>query len=305
MIDNSIFPTIFLSIFLEAIPFILMGIFISSVIGTFVSEETIARIIPKNKFLGIFVAIILGFFIPSCDCTVIPVARRLIKKGVPLYIAIVFMLVSPIVNPIVLGATTYAFYNSNPRFVIFRTIGGIFVAIVAGIVISILMDGEEVLKEDEHTVSTCSCGCSSNHNRKGLNELLIHIKDEFFGIGSYLIIGIFIASLIQTFVPKDFFISMSNRSGYSIILMMFFAYLISLCSTADSFVAKVFVNQMTQGSILGFLILGPMIDIKNTLVLLSGFKKKFVFYLLVLIFILVFCVSLFIDSVGNGGLIWG
>ncbi|MCT4634087.1 MAG: permease [Firmicutes bacterium] len=305
MIDSSIFPTIFLSIFLEAIPFILMGIVISAVIGTFVSEETIARIIPKNRLLGIVVAIMLGFFIPSCDCTVIPVARRLIKKGVPLYIAIVFMLVSPIVNPIVLGATTYAFYNTNPSMVIFRTIGGIFVAIVAGIIASFLVDGKSVLKEDIYTISSCSCGCTSNHNRKGIKNLLIHIKDEFFGIGSYLIAGILIASLVQTFVPKDFFISMSSRSGYSIIVMMLFAYLISLCSTADSFVAKVFVNQMTEGSILGFLILGPMIDIKNTLVLLAGFKQKFVIYLLVIILFLVFCVSMFVDSIGYGGYIWG
>ncbi len=96
------FASIFLSIIFEGIPFILIGALASSIIQIFVSEETIARIIPKNKFVGVFIASLVGLVFPVCECAIVPITRRLLKKGVPLSIAITFMLSVPIMNPVVL-----------------------------------------------------------------------------------------------------------------------------------------------------------------------------------------------------------
>ena len=71
---------IFTSIFFESLPFLLLGALISSIIETYVSNETMAKIIPKNKILGSFVGIFLGLFLPACDCAVIPVSKRLLKR---------------------------------------------------------------------------------------------------------------------------------------------------------------------------------------------------------------------------------
>lgn len=78
--------------------------------------------------------------------------------------------------------------------------------------------------------------------------------------------------------------------------MLIFAYIISLCSEADAFIARTFVEQFTMGSIVGFLILGPMIDIKNTLVLLTSFKKRFAVELIILIFLLCLFVGVFVNT---------
>ena len=86
---------VFFSIFLESLPFLLLGSFLSSLIEVYVKDETIVKLIPKNKVLGCLVGIFLGLFIPACDCAVIPISKRLIKKGVPIYTAISFMLASP------------------------------------------------------------------------------------------------------------------------------------------------------------------------------------------------------------------
>ena len=102
-----------MSIFLESLPFLLLGSLISSIIETFVSDETMARIIPRNKVLGTIVGIFMGLFIPACDCAVIPVSKRLIKKKVPLNVAVSFMLASPIINPVVLLSTYKAFYATG------------------------------------------------------------------------------------------------------------------------------------------------------------------------------------------------
>ncbi|OOV50636.1 hypothetical protein B1A67_13200, partial [Clostridium botulinum D/C] len=105
------FCTIFTSILLEAIPFILIGSFISSLIQVFVSEEFVTRIIPKNKFLGLLLASLIGIVFPVCECTIVPITKKLIKKGVPLGVAFTFMLSVPIVNPIVLMSTYWSYVN--------------------------------------------------------------------------------------------------------------------------------------------------------------------------------------------------
>ena len=131
---------VFISIFFESLPFLLLGSFISSIIETYVSNETMARIIPKNKFFGSIVGVILGFFLPACDCAVIPVSKRLIKKKVPLNVAISFMLSSPIINPVVLLSTYYAFFKTNPNIFWFRILFGIVIAFLIGVIVGVVYD---------------------------------------------------------------------------------------------------------------------------------------------------------------------
>lgn len=299
---------IFISILLEALPFILLGVLISSIIQVFVSDELIQKIIPKNPILGALVGVLMGLFIPTCDCAVIPVARRLIKKKVPLNVAITFMLASPIINPVVIIATIYSFNGTIPSMVLFRSLLGIIIAIVIGFVMSLLQKNDKVLLDN----NKCSCDhdhcdCHNhehehehhhNHeNNKIVNKILYvlkHANSEFFDIIKYLIIGALIASCAQVFIPRDILQYLAQNSVISIIVFMLFAYLISLCSTSDSFVAKTFVNEFSNKSILAFLLLGPMIDIKNTIVLIGNFDKKFVLKLIGLIFLLIFIVSLFV-----------
>ena len=71
---------------------------------------------------------------------------------------------------------------------------------------------------------------------------------------------------------------------------MFFAYLISLYSTSDPFVGKSLLNSFVVVPIISYLLLGPMIDIKNTIVLFGNYKKSFVVTFISLIFITIFIV---------------
>ena len=93
----------FISIILEAMPFILIGVFISALIQVFVSDQLIKRMIPKNPVLGIVVACVLGIIFPICECGMVPAIRKLIQKGMPLHVATAFILVGPILNPIFSG----------------------------------------------------------------------------------------------------------------------------------------------------------------------------------------------------------
>lgn len=96
---------------MEAIPFVLLGVLISGLIQSFLSERWIARIMPKNRFFSSVFGCGIGVLFPSCECGIVPITRRLIKKGMPLNAGVAFMLTGPIVNPIVLFSSYIAFGN--------------------------------------------------------------------------------------------------------------------------------------------------------------------------------------------------
>jgi uncharacterized membrane protein YraQ (UPF0718 family) len=320
------FSAIFLSIIFEGIPFILIGALVSSVIQIFVSEETIARIIPKNQFVGVLIASLVGLIFPVCECAIVPITRRLVKKGVPLNIAITFMLSVPIMNPVVLLSTHYAFMGMS-YMVIARAMFGMIGAIAVGFLIGVLHKDSPfkrervkkpigVIGKGGRTFETssaalrshkktnvikhshghldgnsgnCSCGHSHNNSEhknkfiRKIEEIISHTSAELYDIGRFFIMGVFLSTCMQIFVPKEFIVSMGGGVLSSIIVMMMLAFVLSICSETDAFVARSFLGQFTTGSILGFLILGPMIDIKNTIMLCGSFKLSFVVKLIFLI----------------------
>lgn len=307
---------IFVSIFLESLPFIFLGALISAIIETYITDEKIVKIIPKNKILGTFVGIFLGIFIPACDCAVIPISKRLIKKKVPLNVAISFMLSSPIINPVVLISTYLAFYKTYPKIFYFRIILGVAISFVVGLIIGIVYKNKKILKDND------MCCCTHNHDNdhdegcahddddltefimgkkkkiiKKDNKLLGIINHTFidmYEIIKYLIFGALIASIIQVLLPRNILLIFNKYNILSILILMIFAYLISLCSTSDSFVGKSLISSFSKSSVLAYLLLGPMIDIKNTFVLLGNYNKKFVFSLISLIFIVTLISSLLV-----------
>lgn len=290
---------IFMSIFFEALPFLLLGSLISSVIEIFISDEKLASLIPKNPILGSLVGVFLGFFIPACDCAVIPVSKRLIKKKVPINVAISFMLASPVINPVVLLSTYYAFYRTNPNIFWLRLLLGIIISLVIGIIMGLIFNKKVVITNntDEHC-HNCSCGHDHQHHHKSIKNNILnifkHTAYDMFDVVKYLMLGALIASLVQVLLPRSILMIFNNNNILSIIILMLFAYLISLCSTSDSFIGRTLLSSFSEAGIIAYLLLGPMIDIKNTIVLFGNYKKSFVISLISLIFILIFITSLLV-----------
>lgn len=308
----------FTTIMLEAIPFLLLGALISAIIEEFVSEERISKMIPKNRVLGSLAGIFLGLFIPACDCAVIPIAMRLKKKKVPTNVIVSFMLASPIISPVVLLSTFFAFGETEkmllfgfemPKLFVYRTIFGVLVALVVGIILDIICK-DAVLKEetyehhhhhhDHEHIHTCNHhheGCSCSHHEKETGPLgrvknIINIMyGDFMGIISYMAVGALLAATMQILLPISNIGGIVQNKYISTFIMMLLAFALSLCSTSDAFIARTFMNSLSKNSILAFILLGPMIDIKNTILLNKSFNKKFVIVLVASIFITVYLIS--------------
>lgn len=298
------FNTIFLSILLQAIPFVLIGIIVSSILQVAIPSETLVKIFPQKRGVGFITAIFAGVFFPVCDCVIIPVAARLIKKGVPLPVAITFMLAAPVVNPIVIASTLYAF-PKQPEIAFYRVCLGVVIAVIVGVIIMLFQDNKSIYINNIEDNISCDCHCckeskiSSDGMIEKVKKIFIHANSEFFLIGKFLIIGAFFSSLFQTCISKDVFNNLSERKILSLLVMMLAAFVFSICSTSDAFVAKAFSAQFSVYSLMGFLVLGPMIDIKNMLMLLSSFRKSFVVKLIVTIFIVTFLMLYFVVAMLN------
>lgn len=295
---------VFLGIILQAVPFLLIGVILSSAIQVFIPQSFIERRFPKSLGIGMLVAILSGFCLPVCDCASIPIFRSLVRKGIPLPVAITFMAATPVINPVVILSTYYAF-SGNMAVVVGRVCFGIIAAIIIGLVFVIWPPKGTVLSGGALDRLMCSCGCYEDAESittfSGKVGLFIrHSQAEFFSVGKYLVIGTFIASIFQVLGTGIFTAAQSGAGlAVSIIIMMGMAFVLSLCSSSDAVIARSFANQFPMGAIMGFLVFGPMMDIKNVMMLSSGFSKSFIGKLLFAAFIVCFGVVFLLASLGG------
>jgi hypothetical protein len=129
----------------------------------------------------------------------------------------------------------------------------------------------------------------------GLRDALTTATNDFFDMGRYLIAGTLIAAAMQTFIPPEWFTALGSGPVLSVIVMMALAFLLSVCSTVDAFLALAFVNTFTPGAILAFLTFGPMVDIKSALMYASVYKPRTVLYLMILPFLLILLICVWLN----------
>ena len=299
------FITLFLGVFLQAVPFLVIGVLLSSAIQVYVPADWIRSKFPRNVIMGQFFAIVAGFCLPVCDCASIPVFKGLVKKGVPLSAAVTFMLVSPVINPVVILSTWYAF-NGNLKIIAARCGLGILCAVLTGLTYLVfppqkilltdpLMQGGETYGDYEITPAA-----ETKASRFFL--MMRHAQNEFFTVGKYLLTGIFVSTVLQEVWPG------MTRSGAgvpilaSVAFMMAMAFILSLCSSSDAVVARTMAGSFPVGALMGFLVFGPMIDLKNGAMLLGGFEKRFIVRLFITTFLICFCVVGMFALLGSGGI---
>lgn len=263
---------IFLSIIIEALPFVFLGTILSGCIEVFVTPDLVQRYLPQNKWLRILFGTFIGFVFPSCECGIIPIINRFLEKKVPSYTAVPFLATAPIINPIVLFATYSAFGNSL-RFLMLRLLGAILVAVSLGIMLAFIVD-ENILKESTQPVH---CHTYSHESLpKRLYLALAHAIDEFFDTGRYLVFGTLIASAMQIYLPTKVLTAIGHTPLTAILVMMLLAFILSLCSEADAFIGASLLSTFGVAPVLAFLLIGPMVDIKNLMMMLNSFKGAFI-----------------------------
>lgn len=287
----AIFRTRFLGIFIEAIPFLMLGTLVSGLIEAFMRREDLVRLIPRNRYLATAVGAFLGFAFPVCECGVVPVTRRLFKKGLPVSVGIAFLLAAPVMNPIVFAATFSAF--GFGEVLALRYALTTVIAIGVGIFIAAFYRPQDLLLPTSMAAVTGGASLPTLDERplpckqqrslgEGLRAAVGTAVDEFFDMARYLIIGCLLAAAMQTLIPQQILTGVGSTPVLSVATMQLLAFILSVCSTVDAFLALAFVGTFTTGAIVAFLTFGPMIDIKSTLMFLGVFKRQTVALLILL-----------------------
>ncbi|WP_238403885.1 permease [Paenibacillus paridis] len=281
------FKILFISIILEAFPFILLGVVFSALLQVFVTDAMIKKFTPKNPIAGVLFGALLGLLFPLCECGMIPVVRRLIRKGMPAYIGIVYLLAGPIVNPIVY-ASTFTAFRTTPTMAYSRMGLAFAVSVIVGLLLYKFMRRSPLKSVTPASFAPHGHSHSHDHDSAGkgfrgrIASILSHASDEFFEMGKYLIFGALLTAVLQTVIDRSTLTAFADQPLFSYLFMMGFAFILSICSTSDAFIASSFSGMFDFGPLLAFLVFGPMIDLKNTLMLLTTFRVKFVLILIAL-----------------------
>ena len=329
-LNNGI--TLFLSLLVEAMPFLLLGVAFSSILLLLVDERQLVSALPRNPLLAALVGSLVGFLFPVCECGNVPVARRLLMQGAPTAVAIGFLLAAPTINPIVFWATWIAF-RDQPEIVFLRIVFTLAIATTIGAIFStqkdmrpflqtqlakqiatpevksktavspLLQSGTFLMQGRGQTLqldSPAALALAMMPERpKGwlarlrlmMDNMILELRD----LGAVLVIGSAIAATVQVAIPREIILGLGQGPVTSIVAMMTLAWVVSICSTVDSFFALSFASTFTGGALLSFLVFGPMIDLKNISLLLTVFKPRAIIYLFVLAAQLTFVLTLLVN----------
>jgi uncharacterized membrane protein YraQ (UPF0718 family) len=280
------FALAFLSILFEGAPFILLGTLASGFIDIYLPAGTMDRFLPKNRTLAVLTAGLLGAVFPVCECAVVPVIRRLVKKGLPVSCALTYMLAAPVVNPITALSTWKAFQGQNAAMMTgSRLLLGFLVAAAVGLIVSRLplaavLKAKVLDNLDEPQKPRASHDCGHDHSHGEDNRLVAAFRSalkDFIDVGVYFSIGVSITALFNTGIAPgaEWLDGLAGNSVAAPAALMVLAFVLSLCSTSDAFIAAT-LDKFAWGAKLAFLTFGPMMDVKLIFLYQTVLRKRFI-----------------------------
>jgi uncharacterized membrane protein YraQ (UPF0718 family) len=286
----------FLSVVLEGVPFILMGVALSGIIDVFLPPRVLARILPGNAAAGILMGGALGAVLPMCECGIVVVIRRLLQKGLPLSNAMAYMLAAPVVNPIVAISTYAAFRGQGPLEMMLCRIGLSFaVAVIVASVVYFLRR-DFVLRPDLAVPPGADDQQDHHDPRSGREKAAAAVRaatGDFLDVTVFFVLGAAVATLFNTSVNQQVIMPLAEDRVLAVGSMMALASLLSLCSTSDAFVAATF-TAFPSASKLAFMVFGPVVDLKLVFIYGLVFRKRFIVFLVAALAILVFVLCAFL-----------
>jgi uncharacterized membrane protein YraQ (UPF0718 family) len=256
--------TIFVAISVQALPFLVLGVTVSGAIAAFVPPDALHQILPRSPTLAVPVAAVSGVALPGCECGSVPIAGRLVSRKVPPAAALAFLLAAPAINPVVLLATALAF-PGRPEFVLARFGASLLTAIVVGLVW--VARGRPEWTEKAARNEPPRAGSS-------WAVFAATAQHDFIHAGGYLVVGAAAAATLQTLVPRTVMDAVSGAGPLSVIALAAVAFVLSICSEADAFVAAG-LTQFSPTARLAFLVVGPMVDVKLVALQVGTFGRSF------------------------------
>lgn len=284
------FITLSLGVIIEALPFVMLGVFFSVAIRLWLPHDWLLKHLPRQPLLRRGLISLFGVFMPVCECGNVPLARGLLAKGLTPAESLTFLLAAPILNPVTIITTQQAF-SDDTTVLITRILGGFLIANLIGWIYS--STRQDAMLRPEF-IAICK---EKKDNSNRLVEALNFFKHETRSMMPALVIGAMVAGLIQVVVPRETILLLGNSPAWSVLVMAVLAFVVSICSSVDAFFALAFRGSFTSGSLVSFLTFGPMIDVKMLSLMRTTYRRNILVQLSVLVFLMSTLIGLVVNYV--------
>lgn len=278
--------TLAISVLIESLPFVALGVVLSIIVQVWVPPGVIERWMPRRAWARRMVLSLLGMLIPVCECGNVPFARGLLMRGFTVPETMTFLVAAPIVNPIVIITTNQAFGFSD-GILIARLLGGYAIANLIGWLYSRHPDPDALLTDRFRDTCELVLDEPGGRGRRSLAQFVIELR----AVMPALVIGSALAGAVQVLIPREALLAIGSNPALSIVAMMALAMVVSICSNVDAFFALSFASTFTPGSIVAFLLVGPLVDIKMLALMRTTFTTRTLAGLVVIVVLSAFAIG--------------
>ncbi|MDJ0337073.1 permease [Cryobacterium sp. PH31-O1] len=268
--------TLAISVIIESVPFVFLGILLSAVVQVWLPHGVLARHLPRNPILRRASISLLGMFFPVCECGNVPLARGFMVGGFTVSESITFLLAAPILNPITI-ITTHQAFGWDGHILVARLLGGFLIANVVGWLFSKHPDPQSLLTS--RFAVACAVGSTGGREHAHDRESRFSRTTEIFiretsVIMPALFIGSAVAALTQVFVPRSVLLALGSNPVWSVLAMMALAFIVAVCSNVDAFFVLSFGSTFLPGGIVAFLVFGALVDVKMLALMRTTFTSR-------------------------------
>ncbi|WP_439653935.1 permease [Schumannella soli] len=266
------FVTLSLSVVIESLPFVILGVLISTVVQLWVPDRWFFAVLPRNGLLRRGVLSLLGVLLPVCECGNVPLARGLVVRGLSVPEAMTFLLAAPILNPITIVTTVQAFGWSD-GIVVWRVLGGFLIANAVGWLLTRHPDPDSLLTPDFR--AACAAHAHDVDDRAHrLRRGAGMVTAEMSAVLPALFVGSALAGLIQVAISREALVALGGDPVLSVLALMTLAFVVAMCSNVDAFFVLSLGSTFSPGAIVAFLVFGPMIDVKMLALMRTTFTAR-------------------------------
>jgi len=278
--------TLSISVLIESLPFVVLGVVLSIVVQVWIPPGMIERWMPRRAWARRAVLSLLGMLIPVCECGNVPFARGLMMRGFSVPETLTFLVAAPIVNPIVI-ITTHQAFGFSDGILVARLLGGYAIANLIGWLYSRHPDPDALVTDRFRDACETVTHEAGDRWRRSLAQLVVELR----AVMPALVIGAALAGAVQVLVPRNALLAIGSNPVFSIVAMVLLAMIVSICSNVDSFFALSFASTFTPGSIVAFLLVGPLVDVKMLALLRTTFTTKVLVGMVVTVLLAAFAIA--------------
>jgi hypothetical protein len=270
--------------------FILLSvlIFLISYIQSFFPPERTKKILGRFQGIGAnTLAALLGTVTPFCSCSSIPLFIGFTSAGLPLGVTFSFLISSPLVDlaSVILLASIF-----NWKIAIAYVIVGVILAVIGGTIIDKL-HMEKYVEEFAYASNQLDSDIDELKVKDRIDFSKEQVKDIVKRVWKYVLIGVFIGSLIHNYIPENVINAiLGNDKWYSVLVativgIPMYADIFGTLPIAEALVAK----GVGLGTALSFMMAVTALSLPSMIMLSKVVKKKLlgIFVILVTVGIII------------------